>query len=285
MATAELTGEHQTYEPGVADVDISIARDLGQVVAYGGLGTSQLLRFMYDPLLHDPNSELSEEERFFPPLHFGLAPIEEMNGHAIEVAERVAEQVQGPLDAEGHSLGGPILIHTVLERPDLFKSVTIHGGVNFGVTKMTPGALILEKTVGKVAGGTGDIHADSDYMIEQRRRVAEEWPEDIPVSLVATLADDLVLMKDALRIELPPGQRAERNVVVPWWFANDRGRRLLGIPQDVGFISTKLPVTHYNMPQSRQLIEHHRVIRAGIYSAAQSAVNSLTSGRPHLRSV
>lgn len=285
MATAEYQGPIESgYEPGVADFSPSPEHDLDPVIVIGGLLTGDETILVYNRMLDDPQSPLTPAERLISPPYRGLAPFDEMNGLVKEAVMARAEQLQRPVALGGHSEGGPLAIEAGLNLPSgVVSSVTTWGAPNFGVTRLTPGGHLLKHTVGRIAKGTGDIMADSDYMTGLREAVATRWSEDVAVHLLATPFDDLVSTQDALRIKLPPGQRANRKVMMPSNpILRAALRHVYHFSSDVRELRTRLPVNHYLMVRHKEVVDHHREIRgqedgaAGLVAAAQMPT------RPHL---
>lgn len=255
--------------------------ELAHSVGLGGLYTSHQELWLYDPILQHESSPLPTKHRFLPPLGKGLVSFEEMIGQMEEDIDLKVEQLEGPVAVAAHSLGLHLAMAVALKRPELFRSIMGLGGVGCGIESLTPAGHIV-RAILRRAEGVEDIMRGSDYMQEHERRVRTEWPEDIPVVLVATPYDELARFSDTLDIELPPGQRVEKRVIAPDipgmnWFL----RNVMGMPKDATILHSKLPALHEFLPRHHVAIEQDRQVRSGSveHHAASMMVSAASAPR------
>ena len=278
------------YLAAVPNIDTPPHYDLSDVIALGGLGTSHGQLWLYEPLLHNEQSPLPAKDRFLPPLGRGLVEVDEMIGQMEEDIETVVERIGKPVSIFAHSLGEHLGMAVVVKRPDLCESFFGAGGVGFGIESLTPVAGIL-KALLKNAKGAEDIMRDSPYMQEHIRRVTTEWSPDVPLHLMATPYDELAKFSDTLGIELPPGQKIEKRVIVQsvpilGWHIPGIGKLLhegMEVPPDAELIHSPRPALHAFLPRHPEVIKYDRQVRGNLAEqpASTPVVNTRTV-RPRL---
>lgn len=244
--------------------------EVAPLVAIGGLLTIKRLAFWYAPILKDDTTDLPPAKRFIAPPDRGIGKPEEIQKKSTELLERIYERLnRRRVFLVGHSLGGWIATAIAVDRPDLVEGVMSLGGVHSGYDRETPATLALRHGLGNPKEAEHLRH-DSPFMMEHQEKMASEWPAGVPLHLIASPSDVLVVPPHGLHVALPEGRQPDKRLVVPPLRAAEWAiRRSFGISKDVKSIRTWHPTEHVNLPRVPAVIEHANASRlelAGIPS-------------------
>lgn len=248
---------------------------LPPVVAIGGLLTVKRLAFWYQPLLdRDDSTDLPADKRFIAPPKRGIGEPSELQKHLTELLEKAYERLdRRKLFIVGHSLGGLMGSVAGLERPDLVAGVVSLGGVHDGYSMETPGTFALRHLLGNPEEAHHLRH-DSPFMHEQRERRATEWRADVPLHLVATPLDQLIVPPRGFEVQLPPNQKPEKRILItpsPFGAIEKATRWTLGIQDDVLPLSSRLLTEHLYLPRDPAVIDYAYESRAATTITPQAA--------------
>ncbi len=241
---------------------------MAPLVAIGGLLTVKRLAFWYAPLLNDKTTDLPPAKRFIAPPDRGIAEPGEIQKRTTELLECIYERLdRRRMFLIGHSLGGLIATSIALDRPDLVDEVASLGGAQSGYKHETPATLALRHGLGNPKEAEHLRH-DSPFMQEHQEKMANEWPAGVPLHLIASPSDALIIPPHGLEVNLPEGRRLDKRLVVPpipgaeWAI-----RRSFGISDDVKTLKTWHPTEHVNLPRVPVIINHineSRAVSAGV---------------------
>lgn len=241
---------------------------IAPIVAIGGLLTVKRLSFWYSPLLKDDTTDLPPSKRFVAPPDRGIGEPEEILKRTTEIIERVHDRLdRRRMFIAGHSLGGWIATDLAIERPDLVAGVASLGGAHYGYDRETLATLALRHGLGNPKEAEHLRH-DSPFIQEHQEKMASEWPLGVPLHLIASPSDVLIVPPHGLDVTLPDGQHPDKRLVVPPIRAAEWAiRRSFGISDDVKSIRTWYPTEHLNLPRVPAIIRHvndSRLALAGI---------------------
>lgn len=259
---------------------------MAPIVAIGGLLTIKRLAFWYKPLLDvDDSTDIPTSERFIAPPNRGIGEPEELQKRTTEDLENIYDRLDGRrLLLVGHSLGGLLATKAAVERPDLIKGVVSLGGAHSGYSKETPATLALRHSLGNPKEARHLRH-DSPFMQEHKEQMANEWPDDVPLHIVSSPVDVLVVPPQGYDVELPTGSQLEKRLLVPPVGATEWIiRKSLGVSSDVKALKTWHPTEHINLPRVPAVINYVRegqLDMAGI-SKLQKQVPPVLSVEPVL---
>lgn len=262
------TIEQPSPEQAGADVlalERAPSADSAPLVAIGGLLTIKRLSGFYAPLLRtDTSTDLPPKERFIAPPNKGIGEPTEIQKRFTEDLENMFERVgRRRIFLAGHSLGGLLGTVAAVERPDLVAGVASIAGAHSGYKRETPGTVALRSALGNPAEARHLKH-DSSFMIEHHERMAEEWPEDVPLHIISTPADVLVVPPQGFDVQLPNGRQPEKRLVVSP--AMDKAYRLiLGIKDDVESLHTWRLAEHVGLPRIPVAIQYVDLSRRNIH--------------------
>jgi pimeloyl-ACP methyl ester carboxylesterase len=236
---------------------------LAPIVAIGGLLTVKQLAEWYRPVLSkDKASVLPAHKRFIAPPQRGLGKVEEMRDQLVEQLEGVYERLGSKkLFLVGHSLGGLMATMTAVERPDMVAGVASLGGVHTGYRLKTPGTELLRHFVGNPPEAKLLRH-DSDFMQEHKHRMATEWPKDVPLHVISTPLDILVVPPQGFDVKLAHGEPDNRLILphVPHphigGILAGAARFALRIPHDFKPLHTGYLTEHLNIPRNPDVADH-----------------------------
>jgi len=233
------------------------ADHLPPIVAIGGLFTIKRYYFLYAKLLgRDPDAALSGRERFVTPLNHGVGPIEDLSAAVNNDLSEVADKLGEPIYVVGHSLGGLLGSTAIMDNPEIFAGATFLGGAQEGIKEHTVATWGLRQLAGNPAEAEL-LNYDSDFMHDHLKRVEEEWPEDIPLDLVATSLDFVVKPPQGFGLS-PKNQEPTKRLVVPSSRLLKPVTRYLmrNMPPDVKPLYSPTVVDHINIVRSRAVLAH-----------------------------
>lgn len=225
--------------------------EMAPIVAIGGLLTVKRLAFWYKPLLDiDSSTDIPANERFVAPPNRGIGEPDELQKRITESLENIHEQLdRRRMLIVGHSLGGLIATRAAVERPDLVQSVISLGGAHSGYSRETPATLALRHCLGNPKEAKHLRH-DSSFMQEHQEKMASEWPSDVPLHIISSPVDVLVVPPQGYDVNLPNGRQPEKRLLVPPVHAAEWVlRRHLGVQNDVKALRTWHPTEHLNLPR------------------------------------
>lgn len=243
--------------------------EMAPVIAIGGLLVVKRHLPLYRPLLSGKaNSELSASDRFFAVPDKGLGQHEEMFEELSSQIIKVYERLEEPPVVVGHSLGGLMATKFAVEHPDKVSAVVCLAGLQEGIKDETPSSFLLNLALGKPAGRQLIQH-DSDHMTAHKQKVAEDWPADVPLHLISTPIDDLLLFPQGLGLELPEGQEPQRRVVgLPG--TGFLLRLIPGMPKNTRILRSPVLANHYDIPVNIGVLRYTRAIRRTVAANAES---------------
>ncbi len=243
------------------------------LVAIGGLLTVKRAAFWYNSLLQDEFTDLPPAKRFVAPPDRGIGEPAEIEKRTIEHLEKVYDRLdRRKMFLVGHSLGGLLATMAAVERPDLVGGVVSLGGAHAGYSRETPATFALRHGLGNPKEAEHLRH-DSPFMQEHQEKMASEWPTDVPLHIVSSPSDVLVVPPHGFDVALPADRQPDKRLVVPPLRAAEWAiRRGFKIPDDVRSIKTWHPTEHVNLPRVPAIINHvheSRLALAGITSATE----------------
>jgi len=159
---------------------------------------------------------------------------------------RLYERLGERMVIVGHSLGALVAEMAGLRHPDKVAAVIMIAGAHEGISINTPSSLALIRLLNRPE--SRHIDSRSDFMQEHRENVANLWSPDVQHTSISPLLDDLILLPQGLRAELPEGQTARKLIAAP-----DRApvrfvlRMIPGMPNSVELLPSR-PTTHYDIP-------------------------------------
>jgi pimeloyl-ACP methyl ester carboxylesterase len=156
----------------------------------------------------------------------------------------------------GHSLGALLANLVALDKPEKVAGVVALTGVHDGIKKETPASLALRYALGNPPHGKVLKH-DSEFMEELRERRTNEWPAGVPLDVISTALDYLIVPPQGYGIQLPNGERSNDKLIVPRGLGLEAAVRLsLGIKKEVQVVRSGYfePVEHVNAPRNRLVI-------------------------------
>lgn len=247
------------------------------MVAIGGLLTVKRVAFWYKPLLDkDTSTDVPAKERFIAPPDRGIGEPEELQKKMTEALEGMHDRLdRRKMFLVGHSLGGLIATVAALEHPELISGVVSLGGAHSGYSKETPATLALRHMLGNPAEARHLKH-DSPFMQEHQEKMANEWPSDVPLHIISSPNDVLVVTPHGFDVELPGEQEADKRIVIPpspFGLIEKGTRRILGISNNVKSISSKRPTEHVNLPRVPAVtnyINESRLALSGLGSVVEA---------------
>jgi hypothetical protein len=236
-------------------------QELPAIGVIGGLLTFKQLAEFYRPILDiDTDTDVPGRERFIAPHARGLGQIEDIKEKAMERADKMHARVGKKILWVGHSLGGLIATEIAVERPDISAGVIALGGVHDGYSLETPASFALRHFVGNPPHAKHLRH-NSSFMEERRERIGNEWREDIPLDVVSTVLDCLIIPPRGFNIQLPGIQKSNDKLIIPRGWGLEAAVRLgLGIQKEVEIVRSGYfeLVEHLNMPRSTTVRESVR---------------------------
>jgi hypothetical protein len=248
--------------------------EMAPIVAIGGLLTIKRLAFWYKPLLDaDTSTDLPASERFLAPPNRGIGEPDELQKHITENLENTYDQLdRRRMFLVGHSLGGLIATMAAVERPDLVQGVASLGGAHSGYSHETPATLALRHGLGNPKEARHLRH-DSPFMKEHQERMEEDWPADVPLHIISSPIDVLVVPPQGYEVKLPEDRQPEKRLLVPpvrpleWAL-----RKRLGVSNDVKSLRTWHPTEHVNLPRVPAVVNYvhkSQLAIAGIHEHVQ----------------
>lgn len=245
------------------------------LVAIGGLLTVKRVAFWYNSLLEDEFTDLPPAKRFVAPPDRGIGEPEEILKRTIDHLEKVFDRLdRRRMFLSGHSLGGLLATMAAVERPDLVGGVVSLGGAHAGYSRETPATLALRHGLGNPKEAEHLRH-DSPFMQEHQEKMASEWPADVPLHIISSPSDVLVVPPHGFDVALPAGRQPDKRLVVPPLRAAEWAiRRGFKIPDDVKPIRTWHPTEHVNLPRVPAIINHvheSRLALAGLTANIEEA--------------
>ena len=237
------------------------------LVVSGTTGRDGYHHYYGELLDQDRESRIPAKKRNLHPLKGGFAPFDDVAGDMLDKFDRLHEATDSRFYVVGHSLGGALATLLALERPDAVEGVACLAGAQEGVHPKAIMAWALKagfyNRKKELTRYADDIHPESDFIQKLKTRMAQDWSEDIPLTLYSAppLADILVSAPQGLRAQLPEGQTPERLVVTPnvnifGKKTLDLVRRFPAMPQDVEILHSKVPAGHINMPRLDAVKNH-----------------------------
>ena len=236
---------------------------MAPVVVIGGLMVLKRHLPLYRPLLSGKtNSELSASDRFFPVPDKGLGDHEEMFEELSSQLINASERLEEPPVVVGHSLGGLMATKFAVEHPDKVSAVVCLAGLQEGIKHETPSSFGLNLLLGRPPGRQLIQH-DSDHMTAHKQKIANDWSADVPLHLVASPIDDLLLFPQGLGLELPEGQEPERRVVgLPG--SGFLLRFVPGMPKNTQILGSPVIANHYDIPANISVNRYTRAVRRAV---------------------
>jgi hypothetical protein len=276
----------------IAHPEVLSLHDPAPLVAIGGLLTVKRLAIWYEPLLaQDTTSQLEARERFVAPPKRGIATPEDLRTELTESLEEM-HQLLGyrKMFLAGHSLGGLLATAVAVERPDLVCGVVSLGGVHTGYKTETAATFALRYALGNPDEAKHLKH-DSPFMIEHKERMASEWSEDIPLHIISTPLDTLVVPPQGYDVELPEGCQLEKRLIVtplsdfPIQLLRHIPKRFpLSIPKDVKALPSLATPEHVYIPRNGAVMDYVNESRLAItghgVTEEASAQAAYPSGTP-----
>ena len=245
---------------GKPNLDYSVGNPLEDdmaLVAVGGLLTVKRLAPWYKPLLAtDTTSELEPEERFIAPPRRGIASPEDMRAEFTEDLEEVHDKLGGKkMFLVGHSLGGLLATSAAVERPDMVGGVASLGGVHLGI-RGNIANYMLTQLLGNPAEAE-HIQHDSTFMQEHKERMATEWPDGVPLHVISTPLDILVVPPQGYGVELPDNRQSDdRLIVAPIIGIETAIKRFMRMPESVKPLKSKAITEHLYIPRNLDVIRY-----------------------------
>jgi len=224
----------------------------GAIVAIGGLLTVKQVVGLYRPLLErDTTSKLPASARFVPPPHRGLGNIDRIRTETNDKLCWLYDNLgQEPMHVFGHSLGALLAVMATLDNPEIIASANLLAGAHDGIRKKTTAYWALRLALGNPAEANLLEH-DSNFMTEQRERIATEWQPRIPMHIISTATDRLIVPPQGFGIELP-GQQARNTLLLPHVPGMKRMAHYLldKMPTDTEYVNTTYITEHTNIPRN-----------------------------------
>jgi hypothetical protein len=255
------------------DKHLPIEQDLAPIVAIGGLLTIKQVADWYKPILaKDTTSSLAPSKRFIAPPQRGLGQVEDMREELTDRLEKLYDKLGSrKMLLVGHSLGGLMATMSAVERPEMVAGVVSLGGVHAGYDRETTAVKALRRAVGNPPHAKILRH-DSDFMLEHTSRMAKEWPKDVPLHVISTPFDVLVVPPQGFGVELAHGAPDERLVIPPGPLLESAIRKWLKIPCGVNALRSTYPTEHINLPRNPQVANYIERCRRAIGAPAISAM-------------
>lgn len=263
----EINGHHSP--------EMGPGTELAPIVAIGGLGTIKQAAGWYEPILEkDTDSLLPTSKRFLAPPKQGLGRIEDMHE---EINERLTTMHERLDDRKmwlvGHSLGGLIATKAAVERPDLVAGVVSLGGVHEGYRRDTLGTHALKMFLGRHPQA-GHLRDDSDYMLEHKEDMATKWPEGVPLLIVSTPFDQLIVPPQGFGVKAGESE-VHKQLVIPRIPGFETAvRKVMKIDDDVEMLRSHYPTEHLNLPRNPDIANYVDQARHDIAGIKQEAPDS-----------
>ncbi len=228
--------------------------ELAPIVAIGGLLTIKQVAEWYKPLLsQDTDSTLPSNKRFLAPPKRGLGKIEDMHEELNERLTTMQERLGGrKLMLVGHSLGGLMATMTAVERPDLVAGVVSLGGAHEGYRKDTVATHVLKRVVGRHPQA-GHLRHDSDFMLEHNDKMAQKWPDNVPLHIISTPLDTLIVPPHGFGVKAGTNEVHKRLVIPPGWGLETLARKVFQIEDDVEMLRSRKFTEHTNLPRNKDI--------------------------------
>lgn len=254
------THGHHSPEMG-PELDLSAI----PIACVGGLGTVKQAAEWYDPISSkDTESPLPPNKRFLAPPKQGLGNIEEMHEETNERLTTMHERLDGrKMLLVGHSLGALLVTKVAVERPDLVAGVVALGGVHEGYRQDTPGTHLLKLFLGRHPQA-GHLRHDSDYMLEHKEDMNTKWPEDVPLYIISTPLDQLIVPPQGFGVTPGKSEVHKRLVIPPILGLETVLRKTMGIEDDVEMMRSLYPTEHLNLPRNPDIANYIQVARHAI---------------------
>jgi hypothetical protein len=255
--TNPLKSRSNSETSGNRDLETLPEESLAPIVAIGGLLTIKQVAQWYSPLLSkDKQSALPPSKRFLAPPKRGLGGIADMREELHERLEKIQTKLEGEkMLLVGHSLGGLMATMTAVERPDLVAGVVSLGGVHEGYSRDTPATHALKKLVGRHPEA-GHLRHDSDFMLEHTSKMEKQWPKDVPLHVVSTLFDALIVPPQGFGVKIAHGAPEKRLVIPPVPGLESLARGRLGIGDDVQMLRSRYITEHLNLPRNPDIANY-----------------------------
>lgn len=252
----KITSSSLTHET-TPNYDAAPTNELAPVIVLGGLLTVSQLAWFYGPLLRlDKTSAAPANKRFVPPPQKGLGSVPDMEAELNDTLSRLYGIFGQRMHLVGHSLGGLFATRVTLGNPNIVASVTCIAGAQEGIKQETPASLALRYVLGNPHEAKLLKH-DSEFMQDHTGRVATEWPENVPLHIISTVKDPLIVPPQGFGLH-PRNQQAHKKLVVP----------KLGVarlpflhiinnqPEDVEFMATHQPAGHASIVRASVVLRY-----------------------------
>lgn len=143
--------------------------------------------------------------------HWGIDSLDTTCERARDRITKIVAK-NGPVDLDGHSLGGVIAVMIALDTPELFIRVDTVASPFDGIEMVPVWVLELVKFVPAIR----ELLLDHDRMADLRLRVGSGWSQNVSLRQVA-LAWDLVVKprRSALALDPPNGTDSAKYYVGP----------------------------------------------------------------------
>ncbi len=257
---ADAAGSPEIFTP---------ANDMAPIITVGGLKSDITPWRVYSPILASSDASPAAE-RFLPVLQGGLASFEDMNKHLEEGIQAAYEQARQRLVVACHSLSGLLVTEAAVDHPEWISDVICMAGLQAGMRGEKAAAKLLKHVLGNPVTAA-NLQEDSDLMTEHKEKVASEWSPDTSLHIVAPTTDILIPPQQGLSLELPPGQKPEKRMVVPRLMFESVSRRVFGVPDDTEVLKSIFgPADHFNIALTPAVISYIRGVRREAAGAAEA---------------
>jgi pimeloyl-ACP methyl ester carboxylesterase len=245
-------------------IEMGQREEAPMIVAVGGVLTFPTLMPYYRWLLgKDRLSGTPASRRFVAPHGFGIGTVEDTRKKTGEAILRVHDDgKERKMLLVGHSLGALIATDFACEYPETVAGVICLAGVQEGVKHQTLAMKKLVQFINNPAA-TDMVKHDSTFIQEHRERVENEWPESVPLHVVAPAIDVLLPPPHGFRLR-PNGLPTTNRLVVPTFAAdwNQVRRRQARSPINTETIETPFLAGHVNFPNIPEVIKYVRGVQA-----------------------
>lgn len=245
------------------------------VVAIGGLKTVKRLALYYTALT-------GSRDRFIAPPFGGVAKPEDIRAKFQEDLHEMYEKLgRMPMRLVGHSFGGFLAFRAGLEMPHMVSEVYSLGGVHLGYSKETLATRGLRHAVGNPPEAEL-LKAESTYMQEHKEEVESDWPADIPIHVISTAMDVLVVPPQGYEMDLKSGAPVEKRVIInpPLPGVESAVRKFWNIPKDVKALPSWFFTEHLNLPLNPDVIRYIHQDRTPLQNLGGNVISMIFKPRP-----
>jgi hypothetical protein len=93
-------------------------------------------------------------------------------------------------------------------------------------------------------------------MLEHTSKMEKEWPEEVPLHIVSTLFDALIVPPQGFGVKIAHGKPEKRLVIPPVPGMESLVRSRLGIGDDVQMLRSRYITEHLNLPRNPDIANY-----------------------------